>query len=91
MPVKPPAPLAPYHTPPHKIKKQPAGPRPNFQILWRMLVTAAEKVGNEKYKALLNNHSDKQEYICRKLGVICSADVERISKKLQKPIAAPRA
>jgi hypothetical protein len=91
MPIKPPAQITPYRTPPHKLKKHPASHRPNFAILWRLLLGVAEKAGHEKYKALLNNHAEKQEYICRKLGVVCSADVERISKKLQKPIGAPRA
>ena len=83
--------MKPYQTPPHKLKKLPAAARPNFQVLWRLLVGAAEKAGNDRYKAILTNHANRQEYICRKLGVVCAADVERITKKLQKPIVAPRA
>jgi hypothetical protein len=83
--------MTPYRTPPHKVKKTPTTVRPNFQALWRLLVGAAEKAGNTRYKAILTNHADRQEYICRKLGVVCSADIERITKKLQKPIVTPPA
>ena len=83
--------MTPYRTPPHKTKKLPAAARPNFQVLWRLLVGAAEKAGNERYKAILTNHSNQQEYICRKLGVVCAADVERIAKQLKKPIVTSRA
>ncbi len=60
--------------------------RPNFPALWGMLVTMSAKVENPRFRAVLSNHSTRQEYICRKFGVVCSADVERLAKKLQKPI-----
>jgi len=55
-----------------------------------MLLGAAEKSGNDRFKAILVNHNTEHEYICRKLGVVCSADVERISNKLKKPILPPK-
>lgn len=51
----------------------------------------AEDTKNEQVKAILTNHSNKQEYICRKLGVVCAADVARLAKKFHKPIAPPKA
>jgi hypothetical protein len=38
--------------------------------------------GQERKKAVLVNHSDKKEMICRKLGVVCEADIDRIAKNL---------
>jgi hypothetical protein len=83
--------MTPYRTPPHKLKKPATAARPNFQALWRLMVGAAEQAGNTRFKAILTNHSDRQEYICRKFGVICAADIARLTKKLQKPIVAPPA
>jgi len=77
--------------PARNFKRQLPAPRPDFQALWRMLVGVAEDAKNDRVKAILTNHSGKQEYICRKLGVICAADVARLAKKFHKPIAAPKA
>ena len=55
-----------------------------------MLVGEADKNKNDRFKAILANHASRPEYICRKLGVVCSADVDRISKKLKKPIEHPK-
>jgi hypothetical protein len=83
--------MLPYRVPPPKSNRALQAARPNFQVLWNLLVGVADKVGNDRFKAILSNHANRQEYICRKLGVICQADVDRISKKFQKPIGAPRA
>ncbi len=69
----------------------PRSPQPNFQALWGSLVRAAETHKNDRFKAILTNHQSKQEYICRKLGVVSLVDVERVSRKLQKPIEPPKA
>lgn len=34
--------------------------------------------------AVLDNHSDKKESICRRLGVISAADVSRIASELER-------
>jgi hypothetical protein len=74
--------------PARRIQKIAPPTAPLFQSLWTMLMDAAEKNKNERFKAILANHSNRHEYICRKLGVVCAADVARITKKLQKPIGA---
>jgi len=47
------------------------------------MVGVAENVNNERMKATLLNHANKKEYICRKLGIISSADVKRFQDTLQ--------
>ena len=78
--------VKPYRTPPHIINKQLPKARPNFGALWTILMEVAAKINHDKLKAILTNHNDKQEYICRKFGVICAADIERVTKKFQKSI-----
>ena len=66
------------------VRPQPKGiVRPNFQALWTRLMTITMSSGDERFRAVLLNHTDKKEYICRKLGVVTEADVQRIlnSKK----------
>ena len=50
----------------------------NFGALWTRLVYAATSAGDERFKATLMNHEGRKEGICRRLGVICLADVDRI-------------
>lgn len=52
--------------------------KPNFQALWVRLAHIAEEVGDSRLRAVLKNHEDRREYICRKLGVVTEADVQRI-------------
>ncbi len=52
--------------------------KPNFQALWTRLASVAEEVGDSRLHALLKNHEDRREYICRRLGVVTEADVQRI-------------
>lgn len=52
--------------------------KPNFQALWTRLAYVAEEVGDPRLRAVLKNHEDRREYICRKLGVVSEADVQRI-------------
>lgn len=58
-------------------------PHVNFKALWTLMVGVAENVNNERMKATLLNHANKKEYICRKLGIISSADVKRFQDTLQ--------
>lgn len=50
----------------------------DFRNLWVKLMVAADKRGDHRFKAVLLNHEDRPEYICKKLNVICEADVSRI-------------
>ena len=69
---------------PYRPRPSLSAAKPNFQALWNLLVGIAEKTNNTKFKAVLTNHSDRQEYICRRLGVISQADIDRYEKKLQR-------
>lgn len=57
---------------------------PNFQVLWRRLRTAYLSAGKNRKVAVLDNHENRKELICRKLGVVCDADVNRISASLKQ-------
>jgi len=50
----------------------------NFGALWTRLVHSAASAGDDRLKAALLNHEGRKEHICRRLGVICLADVDRI-------------
>lgn len=50
----------------------------NFGALWIRLMSIASKVGDDRMKAALMNHENKKERICRRLGVISEADVQRM-------------
>jgi hypothetical protein len=47
------------------------------------MMANATSSGNEKLRATLMNHASKKEYICRKLGIVSDADIQR-HKKMQK-------
>jgi hypothetical protein len=83
--------MRPYRMPVRAPNRVLQAARPNFQVLWNLLVGVAEKTGNARFKAILANHANRQEYICRRLGVICQADVDRYAKKFQRPTVATRA
>jgi hypothetical protein len=50
----------------------------NFKNLWRRMVLLAEEHGDERLRSTLMNHENRQEYICRKYGVVSDADLTRI-------------
>ncbi len=50
----------------------------DFRNLWVKLIAAANKTGDHRFKAVLLNHESRPEYICKKLNVICEADVNRV-------------
>jgi hypothetical protein len=55
----------------------------NFAKLWDRLKAEAEIAEDERMKAVLMNHEKRKEYICRKLGVVSDADINRISIELK--------
>jgi hypothetical protein len=56
---------------------------PNFQMLWKRLRTVYSSSGKNRNVAVLDNHEDRKEFICRRLGVVCDADINRISASLK--------
>ena len=56
--------------------------KPNFASLWERLKTVAEMNGDDRLKSMLLNHERRKEYICRKLGVVSDADVNRMARTM---------
>jgi hypothetical protein len=54
----------------------------NWNKLWSNLSDIYSVAGMQRQKAILDNHIDQKEKICRKLGVVCEADIVRISNKI---------
>jgi hypothetical protein len=54
----------------------------NWNKLWSNLSDIYSAAGMQRQKAVLDNHIDQKEKICRKLGVVCEADIVRISNKI---------
>jgi hypothetical protein len=42
------------------------------------MVGLSEEFGDPRLRAVLTNHEDRREYICRKMGVVSSGDIERL-------------
>jgi len=57
---------------------------PDFRALWARLRTVYHSSGMVRKVAVLDNHKDKKETICKKLGVVCGADIDRISASLRR-------
>lgn len=57
-------------------------PRQDFRKLWERLRSVYVAADKPRMVAVLDNHQDRKEAICRKFGVICDMDVNRISKQL---------
>ena len=57
---------------------------PNWNKLWNRLRETYRLSGKHRYVAVLDNFIDSKEIICRKLGVICELDVNRINNKFEK-------
>lgn len=53
-------------------------PQYNFVQMWDRMRLMAVQSGNQELLALLDNHTTRKEYICRKLGVLTPTDVERL-------------
>jgi hypothetical protein len=58
--------------------------KPNFKALWGMMVGLADEIGDSRLRAVLMNHEDRREHICRRLGVVSAGDVERIRDRRKK-------
>ncbi len=63
-----------------KPRKRP----PDWGKLHASLGHAYSAAGAVRMKAVVDNQSDKKESICRRLGVVSSADVVRIASGLTK-------
>lgn len=57
---------------------------PNWGHLYERLAAAYRAAGDDRTLAAMENFRDRKETICRKLGVVCDADVVRISAGLRK-------
>lgn len=58
------------------------GPGTEWARLRARLRAVYVATGQERQTAVLDNHANREEYILRRLGVVCDADVDRISRKL---------
>jgi hypothetical protein len=63
-----------------KIKRT----KPNWRDLWNRLRTAFAIAGRKRDVAVLDNYGNRKEHICRRLNVVCPADVVRIGAELKK-------
>lgn len=70
------------------MKKKP-NTRSDFKSLWTKLRNAYLLAGKSRDVALLDNYKHNQEYICKKLGVVCDSDLIRISNKLKSENQVP--
>jgi len=63
-----------------KLKRRP----PDWTRLHSALRSAYASAGASRMVAAVDNHSDRKEHICRKLGVVSLADVARILAALPR-------
>lgn len=61
-----------------KLKKRP----PDWNKLHSSLRNVYSAAGAGRMQAAVENHSDRKELICRRLGVVSSADLSRIASSL---------
>lgn len=54
----------------------------DWDKLWKRLREVYLVAGQDRQVAVLDNHADRKEEICRKLGVVSDADVGRIGKEV---------
>lgn len=55
----------------------------NWNELWNNLKYIFELGGDNRVLAVLNNHKNYKEKICRKFGVVCNSDIYRIQKEVK--------
>jgi hypothetical protein len=73
--------MHPYRT---RIKARKANKRKaDWNELWKRLRATYEYAGKDRQVAVLDNYSRNKETICRKLGVVCHADVRRIYTEIK--------
>lgn len=63
-----------------KLKKRP----PDWGRLHAALRSTYAAAGASRMVAAVDNHADRKETICRRLGVVSLADVSRIAGSLQQ-------
>jgi len=68
---------------PYRSAKRLPGARTDFRTLWSRLRAAYSLAGRTRMVAVLDNFKDRKETICRRLNVVCDADVNRISESLK--------
>lgn len=64
-----------------KLKKR----TPDWNRLHAALRSTYSAAGAVRMVAAVDNHSDRKETICRRLGVVSLADVSRIAGNLSQP------
>lgn len=56
----------------------------SWPALWESLRRTYEAAGLPRKVAVLDNHRDSKEAICRRLGVVSEADVARVAESLRR-------
>jgi hypothetical protein len=68
------------------IKGKKQAPRGNRATNWAKMVSMLHAIysaaGMYRHKAVLHAYGDRHETVCRKLNVVCEADLSRIATKL---------
>jgi hypothetical protein len=52
--------------------------KPNFKNLWTQAMQMAKGLNDTRTVSVLANHKENPERICRKLGIVCQADIVRM-------------
>jgi hypothetical protein len=52
--------------------------KPNFKSLWTQAIAMAKGLNDTRTVSVLTNHKENPERICRKLGIVSPADIERM-------------
>lgn len=58
--------------------------KPNFRNLWNRLHHIYTKYDEKRKVSVLENFANNKAYICKKLGVIGDADVNRLTNNLRE-------
>lgn len=58
--------------------------KPDFRRLWGRLRSVYTEYGEIRKLSVLDNHTGNKSGICKRLGVICDSDVNRIALRLKK-------
>ena len=58
--------------------------KPDFQVLWNLMVSETTRVGDVRTRAAFVNHEMRKEYVCRRYGIVSANDVIRMVSKLEK-------
>lgn len=72
----------PYRKAPSQNQKPRGGYGTDWARLYARLEAVLSATGQDRRQAALKNHVDQKELICRKFGVVCEADVDRIAGQL---------